>query len=67
MMAEPDDAQHGAEPPLTADCWRCGRKLFELVLEADRVIPSGTVLRRKCDRCNALNRVPLDKLAASAL
>lgn len=48
-------------------CWRCDRKLFELQIEPGRVIPPNVVVNKKCDRCKAMNRIPLDKVYAVAL
>ena len=37
--------------------------MFALEVESNRRIRSGVILTRKCERCKAVNRIPLDKLS----
>jgi hypothetical protein len=46
-------------------CWRCGRVLGVIEIEAGREIPPGVAVSRWCENCKAKNRIPLDKLIAT--
>lgn len=50
-----------------AYCWRCRRKLFEVEIGPAVIVPEGIAINKNCERCGALNSVPLDRLCAYAL
>ena len=51
--------------PIVIRCWRCDHRIFDIEVEAERRIPPGVAVRRKCEKCKAINRIPLDKLPPS--
>ena len=59
-------AEIAAPAPIVVRCWRCDHRIFDLELEPDRRIPAGVAVKRKCEKCKAINRIPLDKLLATA-
>ena len=48
--------------PIIIRCWRCDHRIFDIEFEPERRIPPGVAVRRKCENCKAMNRVPLDKV-----
>ena len=46
-----------------ARCWRCARKLFEVLVPFGAMIPKGVGIKQPCPRCQAMNVVELDSLA----
>jgi len=50
-----------------ANCWRCGRKLFESEAAPGVAVPAGLAIRLPCSRCHAMNHVLLRKLFGLAV